>query len=257
MRRQPCRSAWDSFRLWALSFASPPRRCAPVVAITLSAAVELTLVVRVARTLAFAIVWRVLGLAGMDPTPDAMNIEIAVLRHQLMVVRRQVARPRYTATDRIVLAVLARLLTRERWSAVLVTRRRSAMASGVGGLSLDVSARGARPARRGPAGGADGAGESAVGIPADRGGVRQARHPSVGDVGAADLRRHRLGPAPRPRGPSWAAFRRAQASGMRRCPGLPAIQPARPARSRSSFGSAQREQRGRRIGAWRQEGRAS
>jgi hypothetical protein len=49
------------------------------------------------------------------------DIEIAVLRHQLMVVRRQVARPRYTPTDRMVLATLAKLLPRERWPAFLVT----------------------------------------------------------------------------------------------------------------------------------------
>jgi putative transposase len=41
--------------------------------------------------------------------PDAKDIEIAVLRHQLMVVRRQVARPRYTPADRMQLAMLARL----------------------------------------------------------------------------------------------------------------------------------------------------
>ena len=31
------------------------------------------------------------------------------------------------------------------------------------------------------------------------------------------LRRHRLGPAPRPDGPSWTAFLRGQASGMVAC----------------------------------------
>jgi hypothetical protein len=44
-----------------------------------------------------------------------------VLRHQLMVLRRQVARPRYTPQDRMVLAMLARLLPRERWAAFLIT----------------------------------------------------------------------------------------------------------------------------------------
>jgi hypothetical protein len=48
-------------------------------------------------------------------------MEVAVLRHQLMVLRRQVARPTYTPLDRLVLAVLAGLLPRERWSAFLVT----------------------------------------------------------------------------------------------------------------------------------------
>src|SRR4051812_22535548 len=79
------------------------------------------LAVMVARTLVFVIVRRVLGLVGLGPTPDAKDVEIAVLRHQLMVVRRQVARPRYTPQDRLVLAMLARLLPRDRWPALLVT----------------------------------------------------------------------------------------------------------------------------------------
>ena len=44
-----------------------------------------------------------------------------MLRHQLIVLRRQVSRPRFTATDRVVLAMLARLLPRDRWPAFLVT----------------------------------------------------------------------------------------------------------------------------------------
>jgi hypothetical protein len=75
----------------------------------------------VVHTLALVIVRRVLGLVGLGPTPDAKDVEIAVLRHQLMVVRRQVARPRYTPQGRMVLAMLARLLPRERWAAFLVT----------------------------------------------------------------------------------------------------------------------------------------
>jgi hypothetical protein len=39
-------------------------------------------------------------------------VEIAVLRHQLAVVRPQVARPRYTPADRILRAALAMLLPR-------------------------------------------------------------------------------------------------------------------------------------------------
>src|SRR5215218_4682043 len=75
----------------------------------------------VVRTLALVIVRRVLGLVGLGPAPDAKDVEIAVLRHQLMVVRRQVARPRYQPTDRLVLAMLAKLLPRERWAVFLVT----------------------------------------------------------------------------------------------------------------------------------------
>jgi hypothetical protein len=73
------------------------------------------------RTVAFLVARRVLGLIGIGPAPDAKDVEIAVLRHQLMVLRRQVARPRYHPSDRLVLATLSRLLPRERWPAFLVT----------------------------------------------------------------------------------------------------------------------------------------
>jgi hypothetical protein len=67
------------------------------------------------------IVRRVLGVLGCGPAPEADMVEIAVLRHQLAVLRRQVARPRYTPADRMLLATLSRLLPRERWSVFLVT----------------------------------------------------------------------------------------------------------------------------------------
>jgi hypothetical protein len=54
----------------------------------------------VVRTLAFVVVRQVLSLIGLGPSPDAKDVEIAVLRHQLLVLRRQVARPRYTPTGR-------------------------------------------------------------------------------------------------------------------------------------------------------------
>jgi putative transposase len=74
----------------------------------------------VVRTLAFLVLRRILGVVG-GQTPNAKDIEIAVLRHRLAVLRRQVARPRYTPTDRIVLATLAKLLPRDRWKIFLVT----------------------------------------------------------------------------------------------------------------------------------------
>jgi hypothetical protein len=40
----------------------------------------------VLQTLAFVIVRGVLGLAGLGPTSDAKDVEIAVLRHQVMVL---------------------------------------------------------------------------------------------------------------------------------------------------------------------------
>ena len=74
-----------------------------------------------ARTLGFLIVRRVLALVGLGSGPDTKDVEIPVLRHQLLVLRRQVARPRYTPADRLVLATLARLLPRKGWAVFLVT----------------------------------------------------------------------------------------------------------------------------------------
>src|SRR3954464_15613572 len=75
----------------------------------------------VVHTIALMIVRRVLGVLGCGPTPDADAVEIAVLRHQVAVLHRQVVRPRYTPADRMVLAALAKLLPRERWAVFLVT----------------------------------------------------------------------------------------------------------------------------------------
>ena len=69
----------------------------------------------------FLIVRRVLDLLRLGPTPDEKDVEIAMLGHQLAVLRRQVARLRYSPADRALLATLARLLSRERWVAFLVT----------------------------------------------------------------------------------------------------------------------------------------
>ena len=51
----------------------------------------------------------------------AKDAEILVLRHQLAVLRRQVARPRFSWSDRALIATLTWLVPRERWAAFLVT----------------------------------------------------------------------------------------------------------------------------------------
>jgi len=59
----------------------------------------------------------VLGLRG----DRAKEVEILVLRHQLAVLRRQVKRLDLEPSDRAVFSALARLLSRPRWAAFLVT----------------------------------------------------------------------------------------------------------------------------------------
>jgi putative transposase len=56
-------------------------------------------------------------LAHGEATKD---LEILVLRHQLMVLRRQTPRPRLEPADRAVLAAVSRALPRARWSCFLV-----------------------------------------------------------------------------------------------------------------------------------------
>jgi transposase InsO family protein len=51
----------------------------------------------------------------------AKDVEIAVLRHQLAVLRRQVKRPKFQPADRALLAMLSGTLPRTRWSSFLVT----------------------------------------------------------------------------------------------------------------------------------------
>lgn len=170
----------------------------------------------------FVLLRRMLGLLGVGPAPDAKDVEIAVLRHQIAVLHRQVARPRYTQSDRLVLAVLAKLLPRERWSAFLVTpatllrwhrdlvRRRWIYPHRHGcrrGLDPSVVDLVLRMARENPRWGYQRiAGECAkLGVTVSATSVRNV------------LRRHRLRPTPRRGGPTWAQFLRAQAGGVLAC----------------------------------------
>jgi putative transposase len=165
------------------------------------------------------IVRRVLVVLGCGPRPDADAVEIAVLRHQLAVLRRQVSRPRYTPADRMLLAALARLLPRERWAVFLVTpstllrwhreliaRRWTYPRNGRErrGLDEEIVALVIRLARENPRWGyLRIVGECRnLGVRVSATSVRRI------------LRRNRIGPAPRRGGPSWSQFLRSQAGGL-------------------------------------------
>jgi len=175
-----------------------------------------------ASTLVFLLVRRVLDLVGLGPKPDDKDVEIAVLRHQLAVLHRQVARPRYAPTDRLILATLARMLPRERWSAFLVTpatllrwhrelvRRRWTCAREPQvdrGLDPALVELVLRLARENPRWGYMRiCGECAkLGTKVSATSVRNV------------LRRNGLGPAPRRGGPTWVEFLRSQAAGVLAC----------------------------------------
>jgi transposase InsO family protein len=177
----------------------------------------------VSCSITFLLVRKLLRLVGIGPCPDEKDVEIAVLRHQVAVLRRQVARPRFSPTDRAVLATLARLLPRERWATFLVTPatlmrwhrelvrrhwtypRREKVA--LNALDAEVVALILRLARENSRWGY----LRIVGELKKLGVVVSAT--SVRNV----LRRHRLIPAPRQSGPTWGEFLRAQASGTLAC----------------------------------------
>ena len=171
----------------------------------------------------FLLVRRLFDLLRLGPSPDQKDVEIAVLRHPLAVLSRQVARPRYSPTDRVLLATMARLLSRDRWGIFLVTPatlmrwHRELVArswtyprrgrSAPNALDEDVVELVLRLARENPRWGY----LRIVGECRKLGGAVSAT--TVRNV----LRRHRLGPAPRTSGPSWSEFLRAQAAGTLAC----------------------------------------
>src|ERR1035437_6191729 len=54
-------------------------------------------------------------------SPRSKDLEIVVLRHELSILRRQVARPELCDADRVFLAAASRVLPRRHWSDFLVT----------------------------------------------------------------------------------------------------------------------------------------
>jgi hypothetical protein len=48
------------------------------------------------------------------------DVEILVLRHQIAVLQRQIARPRFEPDDRAILTAFARAIGRDRWSMFMV-----------------------------------------------------------------------------------------------------------------------------------------
>jgi transposase len=177
----------------------------------------------VALRLVYLIFIRLLGALALLLRSDvSKEAEILVLRHQLAVLRRQVARPKPTWADRALISALARLLPKTRrigllvnpgtllrWHADLVKRRwtykrktpgRPPTRQAIRALVLRLAAENPTWGYRRIAGELAGLGRN---------------------IGAATVWRilHNAGidPAPRRSGPSWGQFLRAQASGILAC----------------------------------------
>ncbi len=153
---------------------------------------------------------------------DVKDIELLVLRHELEILRRQVARPKLGAADRALLAAAACHLPRSsrgvllvtprtllRWHRALVRRkwRQSAGRRGRPPLSPEIRELVLRLARENP---------------------RWGHRRICGELAKLDLRvsptsvrrllaHARLVPAPRCSGPSWREFLRAQAASIVAC----------------------------------------
>jgi hypothetical protein len=149
------------------------------------------------------------------------ELEILVLR-QLHVVRRQAARPRLGAADRVLLAALSRSLPRSVWSSFLVSpaallrwhrqlvaRRWTYSRRGVGRptTSRGITELVLRLARENPTRGYRRIQGELVGL-----GI-----PLAPSTIWAILRRHGIEPAPRRAELSWSEFLRAQASAIVAC----------------------------------------
>jgi putative transposase len=176
----------------------------------------------VIRSLLYLLLRRVLGLFRPDERMSAeAEVEIAVLRHQIAVLRRQVKRPVYRASDKAFLAAASRMLPREAWGAYLVSpetllrwhRRlvarkwpRPQRLPGRPALDPEVRDLILRLGKENPR----------WGYMRIRGELLKLGVKVSATTIATVLRRAGLGPAPR-RGPSWKEFLRQQAAGIVAC----------------------------------------
>jgi len=170
----------------------------------------------------YVVLVQLLGLVALRRRSDAeRDAEIMALRHELAILRRQVKRPVYRASDRAFLAAASRLLPREKWRAFLVRpetllrwhrdlvrRKWTRPHHPPGRPAIDPEVRDLvlRLARENSRWGYQRIKGELLGL-----GIRI----SATTI-ATILRARGLGPAPR-RGLSWREFLRSQASGIMAC----------------------------------------
>ena len=177
---------------------------------------------RALRSFAYFVLVRLIGSLTRRGRVSQLQLENAVLRHQVKVLRRTVRRPELCDRDRAFLAAASRALSRDRWASFMITpqtlfrwhrqlvrrkwtyRRRPPGRPPLDPKTTDLVI---RLASENPRWGC-------VRIQGElrKLGIR---------VGASTirriLRRSGLGPAPRRTGPTWSEFLRAQGRGVLAC----------------------------------------
>ena len=166
-----------------------------------------------------------IGVSGWLVLPGrsqaAEDAELMVLRHEVMVLRRQVARPQPDWADRAILAALSRLLpaaprgsrlvapgTLLAWHRRLVTRKRTCPSrAGRPGTGQEIGDLALRLAGENPA----------WGYRRVHGELTRPGHPVSQETVRRILRARGCRPAPRGLDTSWRTFLRAQADGLLAC----------------------------------------
>jgi transposase InsO family protein len=168
---------------------------------------------------AFCRVLQVLRRLGRDRTELA--VEVVMLRHEVMVLRRQIARPSLQPADRAILSGLARLVSKFRrqgffvqpetllrWHRDLVARRWTySKKPGRPSLSKGTVALICRLATENPT----------WGYRRVHGELATMGISVAASTVLSVLKRHGIDPTPRRTGPTWAEFIKAQASGRVAC----------------------------------------
>jgi transposase len=166
---------------------------------------------------------RLVRLAAGRSAAAALEVENAVLRHQLVVLRRTVKRPELRRRDRVVWATASGLMPRERWPVLLVSpqtllrwqrelvrrkwtyrRRRRGDRPPLDRQHRELVLRLARENPR-------------WGCVRIQGELRKLGFRVGATTIRSLLRQAGLGPAPRRNGPSWSEFLRAQTNGLLAC----------------------------------------
>jgi transposase len=170
----------------------------------------------------YFVIVRLVGALTRRGSASQLQLENAVLRHQVKVLRRTIRRPELRDRDRAFLAAASRALSRDRWGSFMITpqtllrwhrefvkrkwtyRRRGPGRPPLGPKTTDLIIRIGRENPR-------------WGCVRIQGELRKLGIRVGASTVRRILRRAGLGPAPRRTGPTWGEFLRAQGRGVLAC----------------------------------------